>query len=124
MPKFMNLKTFSSLQIILFFKNFVLQSGNYFREAVYNETVQVIELEEGMDGETFFLYLFMAACMVLLLVGGQQFLVSVGKKRGHISRKPQVETGTNDNPNDVNYDWLPKDALKSLSSKKLWPLKK
>lgn len=97
------------------------QSGNYFREAVYNETVQVIELEEGMDGETFFLYLFMAACLVLLLVGGQQFLYSVGKKRGHISRKPMVETGTNDNPNDVNYDWLPKDALKSLSSKNLAP---
>jgi len=78
----------------------------------------VIELEEGIDGETFFLYLFLGACGVLLLVGGQQFLVSVGKKRGHISRKPQVETGTNDNPNDVNYDWLPKDALKTLNSRR------
>ncbi|XP_059488624.1 translocon-associated protein subunit alpha [Neocloeon triangulifer] len=96
-------------------------SGGFFREAVYNETVQVVELDEGLDGEVFFMYVFLAACVVLLLVGGQQVLVSVGKKRGHISRKPQLETGTNDNPNDVNYEWLPKDALKNLNNQQRSP---
>lgn len=45
----------------------------------------------------------------------QQFLVSVGKKRvGTTTKRPVVETGTT-NPNDVDYDWLPKETLKSLS---------
>lgn len=44
-----------------------------------------------------------------------QFLVSVGKKRvGTTTKRPVVETGTT-NPNDVDYDWLPKETLKSLS---------
>lgn len=95
--------------------NYRDQSGAVFREAVFNETVQIVEIEEGLDGETFFLYVFLAACGVLLLVVGQQFLVSVGRKRGHVARKPHLETGTNSNPNDVDYDWLPKEALNSIN---------
>ncbi|KAJ8936418.1 hypothetical protein NQ318_014856 [Aromia moschata] len=88
-------------------------SGNSFQEAVFNETVQIIELEEGLDGETFFLYVFLAAGVVLLLVIGQQTLLSVGKKRTSRKAAP-VETGTN-NPNNVDYEWLPKQTLASLS---------
>lgn len=86
--------------------------GGVFQEAVYNETVQIIELEEGLDGETFFLYVFLAAGVVLLLVVGQQFLSSLGRKR--TSRKTVVETGTN-NPNNVDYDWLPKQTLQQIN---------
>ncbi|XP_023028088.2 signal sequence receptor subunit 1 l(1)G0320 [Leptinotarsa decemlineata] len=98
-------------------------AGNAFQEAVYNETVQIVELEEGLDGETFFLYVFLAAGVVLLLVIGQQTLLSVGKKRtggsGGSSRKAApVETGTN-NPNNVDYDWLPKQTLANLNKEKL-----
>lgn len=67
------------------------------------------------------MYVFLAAGIVLLLVIGQQTLLSVGKKRSSTSapRKPaQVETGTN-NPNNVDYDWLPKQTLASLSKFKL-----
>lgn len=90
-------------------------SGNQFYEGVYNETVNIVELEEGLDGETFFLYVFLGACCVLLLVAGQQFLVSVGKKRvGSTTKRPVIETGTS-NPNDVDYEWLPKETLQSLN---------
>lgn len=76
--------------------------------------MNIVELEEGLDGETFFLYVFLGACGVLLLVVGQQFLVSVGKKRvGGSTKRPAVETGTS-NPNDVDYDWLPEN-FKSMS---------
>ncbi|XP_063240947.1 translocon-associated protein subunit alpha [Bacillus rossius redtenbacheri] len=87
-------------------------AGAVFQEAVYNETVQVVELEEGLDGETFFLYVFLAACVVLLLVLGQQFLYSVGKKR--VGKKPVVETGTS-NPNDVDYEWVPRGMLNAFN---------
>lgn len=44
--------------------------------AVFNETVSIIELDEGLDGETFFLYILLGAIVVLVLVGAQQFLSS------------------------------------------------
>ncbi|KAF7281046.1 signal sequence receptor subunit 1 l(1)G0320 [Rhynchophorus ferrugineus] len=91
-------------------------SGNDFQEAVFNETVQIIELDEGFDGETFFLYVFLAAGVVLLLVIGQQTLLSVGKKRPTKKAAP-VETGTK-NPNNVDYDWLPAQTLASLNREK------
>jgi len=91
-------------------------AGNGFTEAVFNETVQIIELEEGLDGETFFLYVFLAAGVVLLLVIGQQTLLSVGKKRPAKKAAP-VETGTN-NPNNVDYEWLPPQTLASLNKEK------
>lgn len=71
----------------------------------------------GLDGETFFLYVFLAAGIVLLLVIGQQTLLSVGKKRSSTTtakKSAPIETGTN-NPNNVDYDWLPKQTLASLS---------
>lgn len=91
-------------------------NGARFSEAVFNETVQITEVDEGLDGETFFLYVFLAAIAVLLLVVGQQFLAgSVGKrKRSHVTRK--VETGTS-NSSDVDYEWLPQETLKILRKK-------
>ncbi|XP_031347787.1 translocon-associated protein subunit alpha [Photinus pyralis] len=90
-------------------------SGNSYLDTVFNETVQIIELDEGLDGETFFLYVFLAAGVILLLVIGQQTLLSVGRKR--TSRKVPVETGTS-NPNNVDYDWLPKQTLDRLNKEK------
>ncbi|XP_054164936.1 translocon-associated protein subunit alpha-like [Oppia nitens] len=87
--------------------------GNQYLNAVFNETVNIVELDEGLDGETFFLYVFLAAVVVLVVVGTQQFFISFGKK--HISSaKPKTEMGTS-NPNDVDYDWLPQETLNSLN---------
>lgn len=66
-----------------------------------------------MDGETFFLYVFLAAVFILFLVIGQQTLISVGRKRTTRS-KTAVETGTN-NPDNIDWDWLPKQTLAALS---------
>jgi len=95
--------------------NYRDSNGIQYTEAVFNETVLIIEVDEGLDGETFFLYVFLAAIVVLLLVLGQQFLGSVGKKRRTPTQRKQVETGTS-NSNDVDYDWLPAETLKQLQS--------
>lgn len=102
------------LVINLYYKDL---EGSPYMDSVFNETVNVIELDTGLDGETFFLYLFLAACVVLLLVLGQQLLSSFGRKRSSKSApvvRPTVEMGTH-NPNDVDYDWLPKETLQELS---------
>lgn len=90
-------------------------NGIQYTEAVFNETVQITEVDDGLDGETFFLYVFLAAIVVLLLVLGQQFLGTVGKKRRSTVQRKQVETGTT-NANDVDYDWLPPETLKQLQA--------
>ncbi|XP_013778760.1 translocon-associated protein subunit alpha-like [Limulus polyphemus] len=86
--------------------------GIQYLNSVFNETVNVVETDEGLDGETFFLYVFLAACGVLLLVGVQQLFANMGKKKP--AAKPKVEMGTQ-NVNDVDYDWLPKETLNELN---------
>nr|CAG4649731.1 EOG090X0ETF [Scapholeberis mucronata] len=91
--------------------------GRVYSEAVFNETINIVEVDEGLDGETFFLYLFLAAGVVLLLVLGQQALASMGKRRGGSSR---LETGTARNAKSVSddgidYDWLPQSTINQLN---------
>lgn len=89
--------------IQLFYKD---SEGNLFADSLFNDTITMVELDEGIDTETFFLYLFLAAVMVLLLVGLQQLLSSFGKRKK--SKKPALETGTQSN-GDVDLDWIPKE---------------
>ncbi|XP_067652211.1 translocon-associated protein subunit alpha-like [Haliotis asinina] len=93
--------------------NYKDSEGNYFQNAVYNETITVVEPDEGLDGETFFLYVFLAAVAVLLLVGAQQLLSTYGRKRLMPKHKPIVEMGTQ--KSDVDYDWLPKETLQEMN---------
>lgn len=93
--------------------NYRDSNGAQFTEAVFNETVLITELDEGLDGETFFLYLFLAAIAVLLLVVGQQFLGTIGKRKRSQNVRKQVETGTT-NSSDIDYDWLPAQTLRNL----------
>lgn len=87
--------------------------GASFLDAVFNETVSVVEVDEGLDGETFFLYVFLAAFVVLLLVLGQQLLSSYGRKKGG-AKRPVVEMGTK-TADGVDYDWLPKEMIQELN---------
>lgn len=90
--------------------NYKDNEGNIFQDAVFNETVNIVEPDEGLDGETFFMYVFLAAISVLLLVGAQQLLASFGKKRLSKPKQPKVEMGTS-NDSDINYEWVPKESL-------------
>jgi translocon-associated protein subunit alpha len=95
--------------------NYRDNNGASFTEAVFNETVLITELDEGLDGETFFLYVFMAAIVVLLLVVGQQFLGGYGKRKRSSTVRKQVETGTTSST-DIDYDWLPPQTLRDLQN--------
>jgi len=85
--------------------------GNQFVNAVFNETVSIVELDEGLDGETFFLYVLMAAVVVLLVVGAQQYISS--KSRKHTTTK-KIEMGTA-SQDDIDYSWIPKETLEKLN---------
>jgi len=88
--------------------------GKQFIDAVYNETINIVEIEEGLDGETFFLYIFLAALFVLLLVLGQHLLTTYGGRKP--ARKAPIERGTSQS-DDVDFEWIPKDTLRDILKK-------
>lgn len=100
--------------------------GNVWQNAVFNDTITVNEPDEGLDGETFFLYLFLVAMVVLLLVAGQQFLGSLSRKHlgsGSSSSSKgasePVEMGTQNGigaNGDIDMSWIPSQNLVSLAN--------
>lgn len=101
------------LTILLNYKD---KEGNVFQHAVFNETINVVEPDEGLDGETFFLYVFLAALVVLCLVGAQQLLSRFGRKHTGIlgkAKQQPIEMGTQ--KNDVDYSWLPQGTVPDLN---------
>lgn len=88
-------------------------NGIQYNEAVFNETVLISEVDEGLDGETFFLYVMLAGIVVLLLVIGQQYLLGSSGKRKRAAAKKVIETGTS-NDSNIDYDWVPQETLRAL----------
>ena len=48
--------------------------GNMFIDPVFNETVQIVEFDEGFDTETFFIYVTMAGIVFLALFLAYNYL--------------------------------------------------
>merc|ERR1719244_910449 len=92
-------------------------AGNFFIDPVFNETVQIVEFDEGFDTETFFMYVCIVGAVVLLLF--LAFNLLSGKKAG-ARQKPVMETGT-EADDGVDYEWIPKSALKTPGSGKTSP---
>lgn len=96
--------------------------GRQFIHSVFNDTVQLVELDEGFDTESFFLYLFMVGVAFLAIFGIYHLFVTVGKKRllkrggGGSSSRGVVEMGTGTNA-DVDLEWIPKEHLDLLQKR-------
>jgi len=87
--------------------NYRDEEGTLYTDAAFNETVSVVEFDEGFDTEIFFMYVLLAALVVLLLFAGQYLFSAVfGKSR---SSRKTIETGTQ---GGIDYDYIPKEHLK------------
>jgi len=94
--------------------------GSTFENAVFNETMTVIEDESGFNTETGFLYLVFACIAVLLLLLGRQFLSKMRRKHGMTKKQVNnapMEIGTA-NKHEVDFEWIPKELLNSNKSPK------
>ncbi|XP_056306438.1 translocon-associated protein subunit alpha isoform X1 [Danio aesculapii] len=89
--------------------NYRDDSGNVFQDAVFNQTVTITEREDGLDGETIFMYVFLSGLGLLLVIGLHQLLES--RKRRRPAAK--VEMGTS-NHNDVDMSWIPQETLNQI----------
>ncbi|XP_050954593.1 translocon-associated protein subunit alpha isoform X2 [Labeo rohita] len=90
--------------------NYKDSSGNVFQDAVFNQTVTITEREDGLDGETIFMYVFLSGLGLLLVVGLHQLLES--RKRRRPAAK--VEMGTSSH-NDVDMSWIPQETLNQIN---------
>uniref|UniRef100_A0A4W4HKD2 Translocon-associated protein subunit alpha n=1 Tax=Electrophorus electricus TaxID=8005 RepID=A0A4W4HKD2_ELEEL len=90
--------------------NYKDSNGNIFQDAVFNQTVTITEKEDGLDGETIFMYVFLSGLGLLVVVGLHQLLES--RKRRRPAAK--VEMGTS-NHNDVDMSWIPQETLNQIN---------
>ncbi|KAL6097478.1 ssr1 [Pungitius sinensis] len=81
-----------------------------FQDAVFNQTVTITEREDGLDGETIFLYVFLSGLGLLLVVGLHQLIESRKRRRP----APKVEMGTSSH-NDVDLSWIPQETLNQIN---------
>merc|ERR1712098_445021 len=95
-------------------------AGNFFIDPVFNETVQIVEFDEGFDTETFFMYVSLAGSAVLLLFPAFNSLTGGSKKKASARSRAAVETGTGKD-DDVDYEWIPQSALRTPGSSKTSP---
>ncbi|XP_054882918.1 translocon-associated protein subunit alpha-like [Poeciliopsis prolifica] len=89
--------------------NYMDPEGNIFQSAIYNQTVIITEREDGLDGETMFMYVFLGGLMVLLLFGMYQVLENRTRKRLPV----KIEKGTT-GVNDVDISWIPQETLNAM----------
>ncbi|GAB5571248.1 translocon-associated protein subunit alpha isoform X4 [Prionailurus iriomotensis] len=95
-------------------------NGNVFQDAVFNQTVTIIEREDGLDGETIFMYMFLAApcppCkkpeQPILLLSMESITRFVSETRKRPIQK--VEMGTS-SQNDVDMSWIPQETLNQIN---------
>lgn len=90
--------------------NYKDTNGNVFQDAVFNQTVTITEKEDGLDGETIFMYVFLSGLGLLVVVGLHQLLES--RKRRRPAAK--VEMGTSSH-NDVDLSWIPQETLNQIN---------
>lgn len=100
--------------------------GKQYVNAIFNDTVNVVEPDEGLDGETFFLYIFLVALLMLIVFGLYQFMSVFRKKgrsttRSNASSAVKIPNGGSGSGDDVDYEWIPKEHLQTKTSPKTSP---
>lgn len=98
--------------------NYEDMGKNVYKDAVFNQTVLVLENDDSVDAETFFMYIMLAG-MLSLLVFGLYSSVAPKSKRSkksvHANGAAPLETGTANG--DVDMSWIPEQTLKVLKNK-------
>lgn len=87
-------------------------NGKLFSNAVFNQTVDIIEINDGVNMEILFVYVFLISLVGLFVFAIYHYFIA--KRLGGRSKR-KVETGT---ANDqIDYDWIPPAHLSNESSK-------
>ncbi|CAF1628349.1 unnamed protein product, partial [Adineta ricciae] len=100
--------------------NYRNNEGKRFQNVVFNQTINFIDADEGFDGETFFLYIFLGAILVLLGFVAYQYLLANRVKR--VSGKLGSQNlASQQGKGNYDVDWIPKHHLPQNRSPKKSP---
>lgn len=93
------------------------KDGVQYENTVFNQTVTLVEVDEGLDGETFFLYILLIGLTGLIVYGLNQLYIKYFGVPRKQTTKP-VEYAKAVNTKEVDYDWLPNTVgnIKKISS--------
>lgn len=98
--------------------NYEDMEKNVYKDAVFNQTVLVLENDDSVDAETFFMYIMLAGMLSLLVFGIYSSVAPKSKrskKSVHTNGAAPLETGTANG--DVDMSWIPEQTLKVLKNK-------
>lgn len=91
------------------------KDGVQYQNTVFNETVSLIEVDEGLDSESVFLYILLAGFFGLIGYGlNKLYLKYVNPTHRRSSLKPKVEQEKTANTKEVDFDWLPPSMVANL----------
>lgn len=91
------------------------KDGVQYQNTVFNETVTLVELDEGLDSETFFLCIMLAGFVALIGYGLNKLYlkyVTPNVRRSATKPKPEVEKAPS--AREVDYGWLPPSMVANL----------
>ncbi|XP_003387346.1 PREDICTED: translocon-associated protein subunit alpha-like [Amphimedon queenslandica] len=97
------------------------EEGNEFRDAVFNGTVNIVEIEEEFDAESFFMYVLMISgvCLLMFIIHFVWTTVKRGGRAAPKKRAAPVERGTTKNKrSQVDESWLPEGTIQKKSPRK------
>ncbi|CAF2707800.1 unnamed protein product [Rotaria sp. Silwood2] len=119
---FMPSETFNGrpmgLVVLINYRN---NEGKRFQNVVFNQTINLTDADEGFDGETFFLYIFLGAILVLLGFLAYQYLLSHRIKRSGGKQGSQNFLGNQQVKGNYDIDWIPKHHLTQSRSPRKSP---
>jgi len=98
--------------------NYQDMDGNVYKDAVFNQTVLVLENDDSVDAETLFMCIMLAGIASLTLFGLYSTVAPKSKrskKPAHANGSAPLETGTANG--DVDMSWIPQETLKVLKNK-------
>lgn len=90
------------------------KDGVQYQNTVFNETVSLVEVDEGLDTETFFLYILLAGFVALIGYGLNSLYIKYVNPSRRSTAKPRVEQERTTNSKEVDYDWLPPSMVANL----------
>lgn len=116
---FMPSETFNGrplgLVVLINYRN---NEGKRFQNVVFNQTVNLVDADEGFDAETFFLYMFLCAILVLVGFISYQYVVSPRVKRSAGRQAGQTLQGGQQGKGSFDPAWIPAHHLQSRSPRK------
>lgn len=92
------------LVILLNYRN---NEGRRFQNVVFNQTINLVDVDEGFDAETFFLYIFLGAVIVLVGFVSYQYLLSARVKRAAGRQSSQNAQGNQQTKGNYDPAWIP-----------------